>query len=307
MKYLAILAAGIFVLAGTSISSAAGTTAPQSRLSASHMGLSIAIPSFRGFPARHYFLPMQTTGATDTPTPADTGTPEPTPTATGPTYPDATNLVNSMINKLELVKTLKFKETTNAQQVGVDSLHVVASGVATCSGPSLYGHVEAVDTVSGTSQKTKLKYSVIEVKNKYFAKTSSTKNKWIEIKKAKNIPPFAPDTGAILICTTAGVSTGGSGSTDQCQLKDLVNLGPGSVSGTSTWKLQATEVCVSGTTSSEATLGFEIAQNNFLLLVESVSVDDTADNITEQFKRVRSNFGLKVNVKKPKVGSSKPK
>src|SRR5437588_2041675 len=115
------------------------------------MGISVDIPGYRGFAPRHYFLPLQTTGGTDTgtatATETTTATPGPTVTPTGPTYPDATALITKMINKLALVKTLKFKETTNAQQPGVDTLKVVATGVATCTGPSLYGHVSLVDAV----------------------------------------------------------------------------------------------------------------------------------------------------------------
>lgn len=305
MKLLAILAAGGFVLAGTSLSSAAGARPVAQSINVSHLGLSVVVPGYRGFAPRHFFVPLQTGGATAT----VTDTPAPTVTPTGPAYPDASTLVTSMVNKLELIKTLKFKEITDAQQPGVETVHVQATGVATCSGPALYGHVTGTDTVLGTGQKTKLKYSVIEVKNKYFAKSKSTKSKWTAIKKVANIPPFAPDTGAILICSTSGGSSGsgGSGSADQCQIKDLVNLGPGSINGTSTWKLQATEVCISGTDTTQATLGFEIAQKNYLLLVESVAVDDTTNNVQETFRRERSNFGLKVSVKKPVIGSSKPK
>jgi hypothetical protein len=304
MKLFAILAAGGFVLAGTSLSSAAGARPVAQSINASHLGLSVVVPGYRGFAPRHFFVPLQTGGASAT----ATGTPAPTVTPTGPTYPDASTLVTSMVNKLELVKTLKFKEITDAQQPGVETVHIQATGVATCSGPALYGHVTGTDTVLGTSQKTKLKYSVIEFKNKYFAKSSSSKNKWSAIKKVANIPPFAPDTGAILICSTSGSgSSGGSGSTSQCQIKDLVNLGPGSIQGTATWKLQAIEVCISGTDTTQATLGFEIEQKNYLLLVESVAVDDTTNNVQETFRRERSNFGLKVSVKKPVIGSTKPK
>src|SRR5947209_258499 len=124
MKLLAILAAGGFVLAGTTIGSAAGARPVPQRGVATHMGISVDIPGYRGFAPRHYFLPLQTTGGTDTgtatATATTTATPGPTVTPTGPAYPDATSLITKMINKLALVKTLKFKETTNAQQPGVD-------------------------------------------------------------------------------------------------------------------------------------------------------------------------------------------
>jgi hypothetical protein len=309
MKALAILAAGIFVLAGATMSSAAGQ--PASRQVASrHASFSVLVPAYGRMAAHRLFVPLQSTGGTtDTATPVVTDTPQ--PTATTNPYPDAPTLFNAMVNKLALIKTLKFKEVTNGQQPGVDTLKVVTTGSATCTGPALYGHVSAVDTVDGTSQKTTLKYSVIQFKGKYFERASETHNKWATMKTTKANQLFAPDTGALLICSTTGGSTGGSGSsggtTPQCQIKNMVNLGPGSVANQTTWNIQADYFCASGTTTSDETLGFQIGQHTFLLLEESISVDDTANNIQLQFQRFRTNFGVKVVIHKPKIGATLPK
>jgi hypothetical protein len=309
MRALVILAAGIFVLAGATISFAAGQ--PASRVvSSHHASFSVLVPGYRGMAAHRLFVPLQATGGTsDTATPVATDTPQPTGTANP--YPDAPNLFNAMVNKLALIKTLKFKEVTNGEQPGVDTLKVVTTGSATCKGPALYAHVSAVDTVEGTSQKTSLKYSVIQFKGKYFERANETHNKWATMKTTKANQLFAPDTGALLICSTTGGSTGGSsgsgGTTPQCQIKNMVDLGPSAVAGTDTWNVQADYFCASGNTTSDETLGFQIAQHSYLLLEESISVDDSANNIKLQFQRFRTNFGAKVTVHKPKLGSKLPK
>ncbi|HCG01339.1 MAG TPA: hypothetical protein DEV93_12435 [Chloroflexi bacterium] len=311
MKALAILAAGIFVLAGATMSSAAGQQPVTKQAASRHSNFSVLVPAYGGVAAHRLFVPLQANAAAAD-TPVVTDTPQPTVTATANSYPDAPNLFNAMVNKLALIKTLKFKEITNGQQPGIDTLQVITTGSATCTGPALYGHVAAVDTVEGTSQKTTLKYSVIQFNGNYFERASETHNKWAKMKTAKANQLFAPDTGALLICSTAGTgSSGGSGSSGgtgtQCQIKNMVDLGPGTIAGTDTWNVQADYFCASGTTTSDETLGFQIAQHSYLLLEESISVDDTVNNIQLQFQRYRTNFGVKVTIHKPKIGSKLPK
>jgi hypothetical protein len=323
MKALAFLAGGVLVLCGTSLGSAASirpaaaSTAPVDRF-----GVTVLVPQFGRLKAERLFMPLQTGGTTATATPTATGTaattatpvasetatstPSPTPTATGPTYPDPSNILTAMVNKLSLVHTMNFKEVTNGTQPGVDTLKVTATGQSTCTGPALYGHVNGTDTVSGTNQKTTLSYSVIEYKGRYYQKAKSTKNKWKEL-KANQAPSYAPDTGAILFCQTSGSSGSGSGG-GQCEIKDLANTGPGKVSGTTTWKLSATEVCLgSDGSEQDAALTFQIAQKTDLLLVEAYKINDVANNVQLNFQRTRSNFGGKITVKKPKVGATTPK
>jgi hypothetical protein len=327
MKALAFLAGGLLVLGGTSLSSAATIHQSPQAANLHRFGVTLLIPRIGNHPAERLFMPLQASGtpvATDTPTATDTATTGPTsgptetpttpPTATptpttGPTYPDASNLLTAMVNKLSLIHTMNFKEVTNGVQPGVDTLKVTASGQSTCSGPALYGHVKGTDTVTGTNQKQSLTYSVIEFKGRYYEKTKSTKNKWKQL-KANQAPAYAPDTGAILFCQTAGSSSSGSGSSSGggCQLKDLLDTGPAKVSGNATWKISGTEVCLNSDGSEQdATLTFQIAQKTDLLLVEAYTINDTTDNVQLSFQRNRSNFGGKITVKKPKVGATTPK
>jgi hypothetical protein len=327
MKALAIIVAGVCVFAGVSLSSAATLHPAPQQAPGRALQVTLLVPHFRGLHAERLILPLQTGGATatttatatppstitpttGTATPVATITPEPTLSPTGPSYPDPTNILSEMVNKLGLIQTMKFKEVTNGTQPGVETIHVSATGEASCAGPALYGHVNALDVVTGTNQKSTLKYSVIEYNNHYYYKAKQTKNVWKAVKSASGIPAFAPDTGAILFCSAAAGSSSGSGtggSASQCQIKDLQNLGPAKVSGTSTWNLKATEVCI-GTDGSEqdTQLGFQIAQKSHLLLVESYKINDTVDNVILNFKRTRSNFGLKLSIKKPKIGAKTP-
>jgi hypothetical protein len=329
MKALAFLAGGLLVLGGTSLSSAA-TIRPIGPSTTMHeFGVTVLVPRVGNLPAQRLFMPLQATGtpvATDTLTatatatstattatagPSETPTTPPTATPTptsGTTYPDPSNLLTAMVNKLSLIHTMNFKEVTNGVQTGVDTLKVTASGQSTCTGPALYAHVKGTDKVTGTNQKQTLTYSVIEYKGRYYEKAKSTKNKWKQL-KSNQAPAYAPDTGAILFCQTSGSSSSGSSSSGGgCQLKDLLDTGPAKVSGNATWKISGTEVCIASDGSEQdAALTFQIGQTSDLLFVEAYKIVDPANKVTLNFQRNRSNFGGKITVKKPKVGSTSPK
>ncbi len=145
------------------------------------------------------------------------------------------------------------------------------------------------------------------MKAKTWIKAKSTQSRW---KRAKGntykVVGFTIENP--LICPdAAGGDDSGSGSDTSDQLKDLVNLGPETFQGTAVWHIRATNVSVDpqGQTS-EATYDFLIGQKPFLPYVFSVTASDPENSVTLVEKQILTQFGKKVQVKAPKVGSKTP-
>jgi len=304
MKLLAILAAGVLLMAGATMSQAAPSASVATHgASMSALHYTLVLPRLGKMAAHRVLVPLDTgtaADATDTPVPTET----PAPTSTVSPYPDPVNVFQAAVNKLGLIQTVKFTEVTDGEQPGVDKLHVNVNGSATCAGPAMLGQLTATDTVTGTNQNQKLKYSFVQFNKKFFIKDSQHKNKWAKVAYAKYpLSSFTPTVDAELLCSTATGGGGGGDTGGGCQSADLVNLGPDKLGTADVWKLEMTLVCSDGT---GATVDFLVTQSDFLLVQEVYLIKDEQTGITITLTRTRTDFGTKVSIKKPKVGSKKP-
>lgn len=184
------------------------------------------------------------------------------------------------------------------------------------------GHIVASDSLEGTQQSRKVNEYFVQIKNTVYTKTMKTsllrflaaakpaaKNGIWAKSKAHRIQVFSFPVDNPLICPSASSGSGsgssGSGTTDQ--LKNLVDIGADTFQGVAVWHIRGTDVSVDPTgKTSEAQLDFLVSQDHFLPYVFSVTVVDPSQNITVVQKQVLTQFGKKVSVKAPKVGSSKP-
>jgi hypothetical protein len=308
MRALAIAIAAAAVLVSGSFHAFAS---PHPAATPSKFTLSLLLPSghtgLANLAVRQVTVPMATSttatpGATATATSAATPTPSPT---TGPSYPDAATILQNMSTVLDALNTVHFEQI--ADQQGPVNLHVDALGDATCSGPALEAHVTASATVAGTQQKQSTKFYVIQVKNSYFQKSKKTKNRW-QPAKAKAVQPFGFSVDNPLPCPNAATTGTGGGSTGVTdQIKDLVNVGPATVSGVSVWHIHATDVQVdSAGNTSELPLDWYISQDHSLLYSFVLSFSDSAQGVKGSLTSKFSKYGEKVKIKKPKKGASKP-
>jgi len=202
------------------------------------------------------------------------------------------------------VKYAHFVITTDGEQTGVEHLAINATGDATCTGPSMKAKITASDTLEGTQQSTKVKESIVQIKNKVWLKSAKKNAKWTK-SKAKVVTVLSIQVTNPLLCPSGASGSGTSGSSPTDQLKNLVNLGPETFKGVSVWHIQGILIDASGQTP-PATLDFLVSQDHFLLYVYSVTVVDPTQQVTLVQKQVLTNFGKKIIVKAPKVGSKKP-
>jgi hypothetical protein len=213
-----------------------------------------------------------------------------------------------MYNVVGLINYVHFEEI--AHQDGSVVLNVDAVGNATCKGPALIAKVTATATVSGTSQKSKTSFNLIQYKNSLFWKTKSTKNTW-QPAKAKNVEPFGFVVDNPLPCPNAPTSggSGGSGSGQPTDtLKDLANAGPKTINGHSDWAITATDVQVDPSTNatSELPLEWDIEQDHPLLDQFTISFSDPSTNTSGNLITKLSSYGKKFTLHKPKKGDTKP-
>jgi hypothetical protein len=311
MKALAILAAGvILVAAGSFHASASARPVAVGHYRAAGFLFSGQSSVFSRSAFARDIVPAQ---AAPTATPTETSAPPPTatptPTATGPTYPDAQTVLDQAVNVLAAVKTVHFDEL--ATQSGAVNFNIQAIGDASCT-PALSAKVTAKQSVPGTQQSATHKFSVIQYKNKIFWKTKKTKNVW-QPTKANTVSNFGygflPEFP--LICPNLSTGTGtGTGGTQNCpteQPKDLTNVGPDSVNGAAVWHLHLTNVLVDcqGNTS-ELPEDIYVDQHTHLIYKDVLSFSDESQGITGALSTSLSKFGEKVKIKAPKAGSAKP-
>lgn len=314
MKLLAVVAGIACVFLGTTFGSAAslGTQAHRSVSAWPHVRTSVMLPAIGPYGVRRAFLPQQ---AADTPTPTGTpvatDTPTPGPTS-NPAYPDPVTILQNSFSVYGLLNGVHFENITDGDQQGTVSLHIDAKGDATCKGPSLKASVTGKETLEGTSQSKSSKFNLIQVKNKYFLKSKSTKNVWKK-STAKGATIFSFTIDNPLACQSASSGSGsgsgsGSSGTPTTQIKDLTNAGPDTVAGVSVWHIKATEVDVDPTTgqTTQALLDYYIGQQHPLPYKYLATVDDTVNGIKLSFQQLLGKFGEKVTIKAPTIGSSKP-
>ncbi|GAC1402847.1 MAG: hypothetical protein NVSMB52_16780 [Chloroflexota bacterium] len=305
MKALALLGASLIVLAGGSLTSAASVhQSRQVRIAAVFW-----LPS--GAPVLGRIVASTTTGAdsTATATPGATGTaapsatptlsptPAPTPT-TGPSYLDPVSILQNMYQVSGLLKSIHFDQTYRIS--GQIAVSIRAVGDAVCQG--LKAHVKGNATVPGTLQSQKTEFDVIQYKTSYFRKAKSKNSRWQKV-KVKQVTPF----GIIPVdnplgCSVTASSGGGSGP----QAKNLLNLGPDTIRGTSVWHIHATLVDTTTDPPLEIPVDWYVSHQHSLLYRYTASVSDAARNQKETFVLNLSKFGEHIKIKAPKVGSAKP-
>jgi hypothetical protein len=239
--------------------------------------------------------PAGTPGATQTPTPAPTVTPNP--------YPDPNTILRNMFTVYELLRSVHYEQVTDAEQASAEKLHLDAKGDVTCKNQAINGKLSLSDVLEGTSQTTKLNESYVQIKKAVFLKSKGSHNRWIKGKPA-DLAQFGVRVDYFLFCATPTSSGGGTNNT---VVKDLTNLGPDTFQGVAVWHIRATEITVdTAGKASASTLDFLISQDHYLPYVSTVTVNDTTTNIKEVQSTILTQFGKKVNIKAPTIGSTKP-
>jgi len=314
VKALVLVAAGIMLLMGSTLSSASNLRHSQSA-GLPHLG---QLSAFRVPYANHLHVlwgdRLLQTGGTATPaTPVASPTAVPTGTAVAgcSTCPDPVTLLNNTISVYGQITSAHFDLITDGVQTGIEHLHIDATGDANCKGPSMTAHVTGSDVLLGTSQSRKVNEYITQIKNTIYIKptTGTKKGTWTK-SKSQQLQVFSFPIGNPLLCsaTTGGGSGSGSGSTTTSdQLKDVVNLGGDTFQGIKVWHVRATDVSVDANgQTSQAQLDFFISQDHFLPYKFTVTVADSTQNITVVQSQVLTKFGKKVTVKAPKIGSRTP-
>ncbi|GAC1513763.1 MAG: hypothetical protein NVS2B16_19370 [Chloroflexota bacterium] len=223
-----------------------------------------------------------------------------TPVATISPYPDPQPILQSTFNVYSQITRAHFDYLTTGEQTGVEKLNVDAAGDATCKGPAYAAHVTAKDVRQ--AQTTSLKVKFIVVKKLAFKKGKATKNKWAKIKPSQ-VKVFGITVDQPLNCATAPATSGGSGSSNNVSIKDVVNLGPGTFNGEAVWHLRATEVATDATGAQQsAQLDFLISQKGSLPYVFSLTEADPTHNVTLSQRQTLTKFQEKITIKAPKVG-----
>jgi hypothetical protein len=308
MKFIAVLAGVACVFAGTSLSSLASSAhSPTRAATVPHGFTSIVLPAIGPLSARRVYLPLQTSttpGATDTPVPAVT------PTATpNPAFPDPVTLLQNSFTLYGQLNTVHFENITDGNQQSSITLHIDAVGDASCKGPSLKAKVTSKEAITGTAQSKSTNFNLIQVKNAYYKKAKSTKNKWQKV-KASQATAFTFTIDNPLACPdeTASSGTGSDSGSPSSAIKNLTNLGPETVNGVSVWHVQATEVDVDATTgaTTQALLDYYIGQQHPFPYKYTATVNDTQNGIKLVFTQLLTKFGEKLTIKAPKVGSTTP-
>jgi hypothetical protein len=191
----------------------------------------------------------------------------------------------------------------NGEQTNISKLVLDATGVANCS-PATLATVKGTDSVPGTAEKKTYHYKFIQKKKNYWKRqlvNDKTHKKWTKSTN-NNVTMGLFDNP--LSCTAGSSSGSGSGDT---ALKDLLNLGPVTYHGVSTWHLQGTEVSTDANgNTSNALLEFYVSQDQFLPYGYKVTIDDTTQNVHLVYEQVLTQFGKKVTVPTPKIGSTTP-
>lgn len=304
MKSLTFAAAVCLLLAGM-MRSEAHASAPKPHFIYSNWLLPAGHGALSGVALRRVAVPMQTAAATSTPTTAPTAT-----ATTGPSYPDPVSILQKMFDVAGLLKSAHFVQT--AHQDGTPTLDYKADGDAVCKGPAVKAKVTAKVSLPGTNQSQSKKFSVIQVKAKYFVKSKATKGKWAKSTASKSAV-FGINVDNPLPCPDATSSTGsgsgsGSGSSGTSdQIKDLVNLGPETFNNVSVWHIHATDVQIDQSgASTEYPVDWYVDQTNSLPVGYVFSFDDAVNNVKGSFSEIMSKFGEKIKIKAPKVGATKP-
>lgn len=313
VKALIVAAAAASMIVTTAMASAQSGAQPARPVSAT--AFTIAIPSLHGLRLHRILLPRQSTGGTATPTSTGGGTPTPAPTAsptpTTSPYPDPVNLLQQSLNLFSAVRAVHFQDIYTGDVTNTEHLGINGTGYANCK-PSMYAAVNAKDALLGTAQKATAKYDMIEIKGSTWKKNlKGKKHVWTKVKRSKTyvFGQFTIDNPLECPSTSSGGGSGtgnGSGGGSD-QLTDLVNLGPATYHGIKTWHLQGTDVSTDAQgNTSQANLEFYISQSHALPYGYRVTIADATQNLTLSFEQYLSQFGKKVTVKAPKVGSRKP-
>lgn len=304
MKSLAILAA---VTVGLLVSSFQAS-ASHPRTSAASFGghLSHVVPL--GLPFGHratvgrVFLPMQT--GSGTPTPAPTPTPTPGPVGCAG-CPDATGLIQNMVNVWAQITTAHVELLTTAEQTNVAKFTIDGIGDATCKGPALKLDVHATGVLEGTAQREKTHVQFIQIKTHTWQRAVKKNSKWKTVKNQANVSiygvPYPIDTP--LICPSAGSGPGSSGSGQPSDvLKDAATLGSGTFKGVPVWHVQVTDVRTLPTGEQfNLLLDLLIGQAHYTPYSITQTFNDTADNVVLVNGQVLTKIGEKVKIKAPKT------
>jgi hypothetical protein len=239
---------------------------------------------------------------TATPGVIQTPTPAPTVTATTNPFPDANSILASTFAVYQLLKSVHYEQITDGEQLSIEKVHLDARGYVTCKNLAINGRITGSDTLEGTSQTTKIDFLYTQIKKAVYLRQKKANSRWIKGKPA-DLSQFGITVDNFLFCSSATTSSG----TPSSVIKDLTNLGPASFQGIPMWHIHATQVSVDATgKTSEATLDFLISQDHFLPYVYTVTVNDTTNKVTLVEKQILTQFGKKVTIKAPKIGSQKP-
>jgi hypothetical protein len=240
---------------------------------------------------------------TSTPVPGGTQTPTPSPTpAATSTYPDPNTILQNTFSVYQLLRSVHYELVTDGEQTSIEKVHLDAKGDVTCKNSSISGRLTGSDTLEGTSQTTTLDVRYIQIKKKVWLKSKQSHSRWAA-GTPKDLSQFGITVNNILFCS----SSTSSGGTNNTAIKDLTNVGPDTFQGVAVWHIRATQVTVDSTgKTSEATLDFLISQDHFLPYVFTVTIDDTVNHVTLVQKQILTQFGKKVNIKAPKIGSTTP-
>ncbi len=303
MKSIAVLAGVACIFIGTSFTSAASFTKTQTRAHPPAY-TTMVFPAIGPLKMRRVLVPLQ---SAVTPTPTATAGTAVTPTATpNPAYPDPVTLLNNSFSLYGELNGVHFTDVTAGTQQSTVNLHISAVGDAVCKGPSLKAKVTSKETISSQSQSKN--FNLINVKNAYYIKAKSTKNKWAKV-KASQASAFSFSIDNPLSCPTSSSAASGTGASGlNSQIKDLTNLGPESVASVPVWHIQATEVDVDPTTgdTTQALLDYYIGQQHPFPYKYQATVNDAQNGIQLIFTQTLAKFGEKVTIKAPTVGSTTP-
>lgn len=245
-------------------------------------------------------------------TPEATATPAPSPTPTAPAnnYPDPVSLLQAGFNTLNALTSISFKDTA-VQTQGNDTLHITANANAVCKGFGVLATMKGTETLAGTSQKKTQSMKYINIGKNYWIKDRATRGKWAK-STAKKAVVFGYSPSNPLTCNGAPQPSSGSGSSGSSNagpvIKNLENLGPASLAGKQMWHVQATGLYTDPTTNQTMPIVYDwlISQDHQVIYSYTIQVSDTGSQFKLILTETYSNFGKKITVKAPKVGSTKP-
>jgi hypothetical protein len=248
-----------------------------------------------------------TAPGTTSPTPTGTATP-PTPTVTATsTFPDPVSILQNMFSIYQLVRSASYELKTSEDHPGVEKAILDAKGDLTCKNSAINGRLQVSDVVEGTNQSTNINEIFTQIKKAVFVKSKKTHNVWAK-GKPHEIDQYGITVTNLLFCP-AGTSSSGGGSSgsNNTTIKDLVNQGPDKFQGVAVWRIHATEVMVdqNGNTTN-ASIDFLIGQDHFLPYEFTYTYDDPVNMINTVQTQILTNFGKKVKITKPVIGSKKP-